>query len=43
MFHKISVSKLKLRKKIINLRKKKYFEIKIGNDIINSLHNKINL
>ena len=37
------MSKFKLRKKIINLRKKKYFEIKIGNNIINSFHNKINL
>ena len=37
------MSKFKLRKKIINLRKKKYFEIKIGNNIVNSFHNKINL
>ena len=37
------MSKLKLRKKIINIRKKKYFEIKIGNNIINNLPNKINL
>ena len=37
------MSKFKLRKKIINLRKKKYFEIKIGNNIIDSFHNKINL
>ena len=37
------MSKLKLRIKIINLRKKKYFEIKIGNNIINNLPNKINL
>ena len=37
------MSKFKLRKKIINLRKKKYFEVKIGNNIINSFHNKINL
>ena len=37
------MSKFKLRKKIINLRKKKYFEIKIGINIIDSFHNKINL
>ena len=37
------MSKLKQRKKIINIRKKKYFEIKIGNNIINSFYNKINL
>ena len=37
------MSKFKLRKKTINLRKKKYFEIKIGNNIIDSFHNKINL
>ena len=37
------MSKFKLRKKIINLRKKKYFEIKIDNNIINSFHKKINL
>ena len=36
------MSKFKLRKKIINLRKK-YFEIKIDDNIINSFHNKINL
>ena len=43
LFHKISVSKFKLRKKIINLRKKKYFKIKIGNNIIDSFQNKMNL
>ncbi len=43
LFYKISVSKFKLRKKIINLRKKKYFEIKIGNNIIDSFRNKIDL
>ena len=43
LFNKISVSKFKLRKKIINLRKKKYFEIKIGNNIIDNLPNKVNL
>ena len=37
------MSKLKLRKKIINLRKKKYFEIKIKNNIINILPNAIDL
>ena len=37
------MSKFKLRKKIINLRKKKYFEIKIGNNIIDNLSKKINL
>ena len=37
------MSKFKLRKKIINIRKKKYFEIKIGNNIIDNLSNKINL
>ena len=37
------MSKFKLRKKIINIRKKKYFEIKIDNNIINNLPNKINL
>ena len=43
LFDKISVSKSKLRKKIINIRKKKYFEIKIDNNIIDNLLNKINL
>ena len=43
LFNKISVSKFKLRKKIINIRKKKYFEIKIGNNIIDNLTNKISL
>ena len=37
------MSKFKLRKKIINIRKKKYFEIKIGKNIIDNLSNKINL
>ncbi len=37
------MSKFKLRKKIINLRKKKYFEIKIGNNIIDSFRDKIDL
>ena len=37
------MSKIKLRKKIINIRKKKYFEIKIDNNIIDNLSNKINL
>ncbi|MDA9691489.1 5-formyltetrahydrofolate cyclo-ligase, partial [Candidatus Pelagibacter sp.] len=37
------MSKFKLRKKIINLRKKKYFKIKIGNNFIDSFQNKINL
>ena len=37
------MSKFKLRKKIINIRKKKYFEIKIGNNIINILPNTIDL
>ena len=43
LFDKISVSKFKLRKKIINIRKKKYFEVKVGNNIINNLSIKINL
>ena len=37
------MSKFKLRKKTINLRKKKYFEIKIDNNIIDCFRNKINL
>ena len=43
LFDKISVSKFKLRKKIINIRKKKYFEINVGNNIIDNLRDKINL
>ena len=43
LFDKISVSKFKLRKKIINIRKKKYFEIKISNNVIDNLSKKINL
>ena len=42
-FDKLSVLKFKLRKKIIDIRKKKYFEIKIGNTIIDNLRNKINI
>ena len=37
------MSKFKLRKKIINIRKKKYFEVKIGNNIIDNLSMKIDL
>ena len=37
------MSKFKLRKKIINIRKKKYFETNIDNNIIDNLSNKINL
>ena len=37
------MSKFKLRKKIIDLRKKKYFEVKLGNNIIDNLSKKINL
>ena len=37
------MSKFKLRKKIIRIRKKKYFEINIGNNIIDNLSKKINL
>ena len=37
------MSKLKIRKKIINIRKKKYFKIKIDNNIINVFRNKIDL
>ncbi len=37
------MSKFKLRKKIIDLRKKKYFEVKLGNNIINNLSKKIDL
>tara|TARA_A100001037_G_scaffold152684_1_gene137806 strand:+ start:780 stop:1325 length:546 start_codon:yes stop_codon:yes gene_type:complete len=36
------VSKIKLRKNILRLRKKKYFEIKIGNNILNLIQKKIN-
>ena len=35
--------KFKLRKKIINIRKKKYFQVKISNNIIDNLSKKINL
>ena len=35
--------KFKIRKKIINIRKKKYFEVKINNNIIDNLSKKINL
>ena len=37
------MSKFKLRKKIINIRKKKYFEIKIGSNFIDNLSKKTNL
>ena len=37
------MSKFKLRKKIIDLKKKKYFEVKLGNNIINNLSKKIDL
>jgi len=37
------VLKFKIRKKIINIRKKKYFEVKINNNIIDNLSKKINL
>ena len=37
------MSKFKLRKKIINIRKKKYFEVNISNNIIDHLSKKINL
>ena len=37
------MSKLKIRKKIIKIRKKKYFKIKIDNNIINVFRNKIDL
>jgi len=40
---KILVSKHKLRKKILRIRKKKYFEIKLGNNFINKIFYKINL
>ncbi len=36
------MSKIKLRKKILKTRKKKYFEIKMGNKFINNINNKIN-
>ena len=37
------MSKFKLRNKIINIRKKKYFEVKISNNIIDNLSKKIDL
>ena len=37
------MQKNKLRKKILKIRKKKYFEIKIGSNFINNISNKINL
>ena len=37
------MSKFKLRKKIINIRKKKYFEVKISYNIIDNLSKKIDL
>ena len=37
------MSKSKLRKEIIDIRKKKYFEVKVGNNIIDNLSKKINL
>ena len=37
------MSKIKLRKKIIKLRKKKYFEIRISNKVVDNFSNKINL
>ncbi len=42
LFDKISVSKFRIRKKIIYIRKKKYFEIKISNNIVDNLRAKIN-
>ncbi len=42
-FDKIPVSKFKLRKKIINIRKKKYFEIRIDSNFIDNFRNKFNL
>ncbi len=40
---KNSVSKIKLRKKILKKRREKYFEIKIGNKLIRNIHYKVNL
>ena len=37
------MSKIKLRKKILKKRKKKYFEIKIQNNLIRNIRYKINL
>ena len=40
---KNSVSKNKLRKKILKKRRKKYFAIKIGNNLIRNISNKVSL
>ena len=37
------MSKIKIRKKILEKRKKKYFEIEIGNNFISKICNKINI
>ena len=40
---KNSVLKIKLRKKILKKRKKKYFEIEIGNNFVRNISNQVNL
>ena len=37
------MSKIKLRNKILKIRKKKYFEIEVGNNFINNIRYKVKL
>ena len=37
------MSKIKLRNKILKIRKKKYFEIEVGNNFINNIRHKVKL